>query len=181
MKHENKSPEYIAITLLFYSFIIAMCIFAILRACNIGIFANGYIPIETSEPTYHLITKALYVLEGFLILKILTKIKWYIALSLATAYMLLVNIINNTVINFILDVLYIVCVPFIFNENKERSIINSVCFILGISTYQLLMSFGRYVISIMHKYDLGYAILSIIDYKLFLITIKLYQIKRRTK
>lgn len=179
MKQENKSPEYIALSLLFYSFIIAMTLFAVCRALNIGIFANGYISIDSSELVYHIITKALHLLEGFLILKILTKLKWYYALSIALVYTVLVNVIGNVTLNFLLDVMYIINVPFIFNENKEQSILHSVYFILGMSAYQLLMSFGRYDVSIIHKYDLGYAVLSFIDYKLFLITIKLYQIKRR--
>ena len=37
---KNKTPENIALSLLFYSFIIAMCIFAILHVFNIGLFAK---------------------------------------------------------------------------------------------------------------------------------------------
>lgn len=178
MKHENKTPENIVLSLLFYSFIIAMCIFAIFRAFNIGLFANGYISVNTSELVYAIVSIAFHLYEGVLILKILTNLRWYYCLPIAILYTALVCIIQNHTIIFILDILYIVNVPFIFNKNKERSIRNSIYFILGISAYQLIMSFGRYDVTTLGKYDIGYAILSFIDYRVFLFTLLLYKIRR---
>lgn len=181
MQQENKSPEHIAISLLFYSFIIAMCIFAMCRAFNIGLFANGYISIETSEIMYYAISMAFHLYEGFLILKILTKLRWYNCLIIAACYTVLANVIGNHTVIFVLDLVYIVSVPFIFNEDKERSIKNSVYFILGMALYQFAMSFGRYDVTTLGKYDIGYAVLSFIDYRLFLLTILLNKIRRTKK
>lgn len=178
MESNNKTPESIAVSLLFYSFIVAMIIFALCRACNIGIFAKGYISIETSEVVYATVSIALHLYEGFIIMMLLTKLKWYKCLLISIVYTSLVSVIGNHTIIFILDLMYIINVPFIFNEDKEKSIKDSIYFTLGMLAYQFIMSFGRYDLTVLGKYDIGYALLSFIDYRVFLFTLLLNKIRR---
>lgn len=178
MKQNKRTPESIAISLLLCSFIIAMFIFALCRACNIGIFAKGYISIETPKIVYYTISILMHIYEGFLILKILTNMRALPCLILAIAYTGLVNIVNNRTVIFLLDILYAFSIPFIFNKDKESSIKHSTYYFIGVCIYQIIMSFGRYDLTTLGKYDLGYAALSFIDYKLFLSTILLYKLRR---
>lgn len=178
MKQENKTPEHIALSLLFYSFIIAMCVFALFRAFNIGIFANGYISIETSYLVYAVVSMTLHALEGFLMLKILTDLRWQYCLPLACCYTVIAALVGNQTIIACLDLVYAFSIPFIFNKDKEQSIKNSTLYFLGICVYQFIMSFGRYDVTTLGKYDIGYAALSFIDYKVFILVILLNKLRR---
>lgn len=180
MKQENKTPEHIALSLLLYSFIIAMCVFALFRAFNIGIFANGYISIETSEVMYYAISMVFYTYEGFLMLKILTNLRWYCCLPIACCYTVLANLIGNRTIIMLLDLVYAFSIPFIFNKDKDKSIKHSTLYFVGVCIYQFIMSFGRYDVTTLGKYDIGYAVLSFIDYRIFILIILLNKL-RRTK
>lgn len=175
---KNKNPKYIATTLMFYAFIVCMVIFALFRFCGLFYFSKSYESFETSEFMYRLVTGLYHLLEGYLILRILTNQKWYTCLPIALAYCVLAKFINNQGLLFFLDVVYIVSIPFIFNEDKEKSVNYSSIFILAVLVYQMLMSFGRYSVDSLNKFDLFYAIVSTIDYKLFLISI-LFNKKRR--
>lgn len=175
---KDKSPKYIATTLMFYSFIVCMLIFAIFRFCGLFYFSKDYESLETSEVVYRLITGLYHCLEGYLILKILTDKKWYVCLPFALAYTIIAKFVNNSMVSFLLDTLFTFSIPFIFNKDKDKSIIKSSLFMLVICIYQMVMSFGRYSVDIINKFDLFYAIVSTIDYKLFLVSILLF-IKRR--
>lgn len=181
MEQKNKTPEHIAVSLMFYSFIIAMVVFALFRAFNIGWFANGYISIQTSGVVYAIVSIALHLYEGFIILKLLTNLRWYNCLIISAIYTILASVIGNHTIIFLLDLAYIIHIPFIVNKDKEQSIKHSTLFIIGMLLYQFIMSFGRYDLTTLGKYDIGYALLSFIDYKVFLFTLLLYKIRRTKK
>ena len=179
---DKKSPEYIAVSLLFYSFIIAMLVFVIFRFCGIAWFSQNYVPFETNKFWYYTISILLKCFEGTIILMILSKIKLWYAILIALVYSFIIFFIQNLTIEFCLDIIYTFSIPFIFNNNKDKSIIYSFIYFIGVCLYQLLMSFARYNMTFIGKYDLGYAFLSLIDYRFFLISILLFKIlynKRR--
>lgn len=175
MKDKNKSPEYIAVSLLFHSFIIAMIIFALFRIIGVAWFSQDYVTMEVSPLADRIIMSAYHLLEGFLILKILTKQKWWVCLLCALCYTGLQQLNLNMYVTFALDVIYTFSIPFVFNKNKEKSILMSMLFFVGICSYQYLMMFGRYDLVIVGKYDVVWQILSTIDYKIFLIVILLFK------
>ena len=176
---KNNNPEYTVVNLLFYSFIICMLIFMVFRFLGILWFSQSYVPFEVNPIGYNIISILLKTFEGAIILKILTKLKTHYCTILAIMYSLLIFILNQPNLEFILDIVFIVSLPYIFNDNKEQSIINSSLYIVLISAYQLLMSFSRYSMSLAGKYDLGYALLSVIDYRVFLIVVLLFVHKHR--
>lgn len=172
--NKNKSPEYIAISLLFYSFLICMIVFAIFRFCGIAWFSQTYIPFNTNIVIYYIASSILHIYEAFLIIKTLTNIKWYYGLIIAIIYDLLSYLILSLQVQFIADIIYTFSIPFIFNKDKDKSIKKSTIFMILIMLYQLVMSFSRYNMVFDGKYDLGYALLSIIDYRIFLLVIFIY-------
>ena len=181
MSQRNKSPESIALDLLFYSFIISMVVFAIFRFFGIAWFAQDYTPVLISEPGYYIISTLFKVFEGVIILRVLTNLKLRYCLCYATGYALLVLVLHNPAISTILDFVYTTSIPFIHNADKDKSIKHSVLYILTVCAYQLIMSFGRYGMPATAKWDLGYAFLSLIDYRIFLIIILLYVKRRKIK
>ena len=178
MQKQNKSPEEIAVSLLFYAFIVCMFIFAGFRLLGVGWFAQDYTSVEISPIISTIILAVYHIFEGVLILKILTKQKFWVCLLCSSAYTAILLLQLNPTLVFVLDIVYIVILPFILNEDKDKSMLQSCGFMLAISCYQLLMSFGRYG-SASGKFDLVYQLLSTIDYKLFLIIILLYKFRRR--
>lgn len=170
----NKNPETTAVNLLFYSFIICMLVFTVFRFTGILWFSQAYVPFEINSVGYYIISVLLKTYEGTIILKILTNLKMRNCIILALSYSLLIFIIANPNLEFMLDIIFTVSIPFIFNKNKEASIIHSSMYFVLICAYQLLMSFSRYNMTFTGKYDLGYALLSTIDYRLFLIIILLF-------
>lgn len=180
---DKKSPEYIAVSLMFYSFIVAMIVFAVFRFCGIAWFSQDYKLIEIDSTLHNLINFIFKVFEGTFIMLILTKLKTRYCLLISILYSILLLLIQQPTIEFCLDVIYIVSVPFIFNKDKNNSIIKSTIYIALISLYQIMMSFARYSIDLSGKYDLCYTLLGVIDYQLFIVVIYLYKIirnKRRT-
>lgn len=178
---DKKTPENIASNLLFYSFIVCMVIFALFRLCGVGVFSQDYQPFIVSEVGYYIISVLFKVFEGVIILSVLTKLKLRYCLLYAVAYALLVLLMQNSMASTILDFVYTTAIPFIHNKDKDQSIKYSSIYILVVCFYQLLMSFGRYGMPTNAKWDLGYAFLSLIDYRAFLIVILLFTKKRRIK
>ncbi len=182
---DKKSPEYIAVSLMFYSFIVAMIVFAVFRFCGIAWFSPEYVSYSISEPLYYIITSVLHILEGYIIMRVLTNESFIKCILIAFIYDLLTYLImllpfNNEIL-FVFDIIYIVSIPFIFNQNKDMSIINSCVFILFIALYQVIMSFSRYAMIYTAKYDVIYSLLSLIDYKCFLIVLLLFVKMKRIK
>lgn len=178
---ETDSKEYRCIAMAMYSFIIFMLFFALCRLCGWFWFSVEYKPIEVDKWVFWFIMGLYKTVEGLIILKTLTKVKWYYCLILAIVYTCINFSINNKGLQFLSDIIYIVSIPFIFNQDKENSILTSFIYILVISCYQIFMMFGRYSIESIGKYDLFYQTFSTIDYKLFLLLVMLYTIKRRYK
>lgn len=179
---EKKSPEQIALNLLLFAFIIGMAVFAVFRFCGLAWFTQEPVPTICNERIYYIVSSALHIFEGYVILRILTRTKWYNCLLIAVLYDALFYFIPMSAnIQFACDVLYMTSIPFIFNNNKEKSILSSCLLILGLSAYQLAMSFSRYSMSLAGKYDVSYALLSLIDYRCFLIILLLIskKLKRR--
>lgn len=178
---ETDSKEYRCITMAMYSFIAFMIFFALCRLCGWFWFSVEYKSIEVSKWVFWLIMGIYKTVEGVIILKILTVIKWYYCLLISIIYTCLNFSINESVIQFGLDIVFTFSIPFIFNRDKTKSILSSLILFLIICIYQAFMMIGRYNLSINGKYDLFYAICSTIDYKLYLLIIMLYSIKRRDK
>jgi hypothetical protein len=181
MQNKKRSPEYIATLLLFCSFIIAMVIFALFRVIGVAWFSQDYVTMQVSPLADRLIMSAYHVIEGFLILKILTKQKWWVCLLCALCYTGVQQFNLNMYITFALDIAYTFVMPFIFNKDKDKSILMSTLFFVGIIGYQYLMMFGRYDLVMVGKYDVVWQILSTIDYKFFLIVILLFKTMKSIK
>lgn len=163
------------VRLLLHSFIIAMLIFAALRVCGVTYFVQQYADISFSAAKTRIIMFLYFVVEGTLILKILTSFSTKQCIAWAVGYKLLQYCIapGLVVVGVLLDCVYIVGLPLLHNQDKQKSLFKSAIFVVLVSLYQGIMMFGRYGQSIGGKQDAVWQILSTVDYKFFLATIYL--------
>ena len=169
----DKTDKEIFAILLFFSCIILMVVLAVFRFCGIGYFANQYEEQEFVPWVQETILFAMKWVEGFFILMILTRSKWYVSLSIAFLYAISLIFISNTTIVYILDIIFATLTPFILSKFQYKRIAYGVILILLMTMYQLLMLFARYEIDINAKFNYIAIIASVFDYKIFIISIYL--------
>lgn len=177
--NEMDTKEYRAVAMIMYSFFIAMIFFTLCRLCGWLWFNIEYKSIEIDKWLYVLINLIFKCFEGSIILIILTTLKVKYSILIGIIASIPIAFINIQWLSFLLDIIFMFSLPFVFNKDKEKSILKTAKFIIIISLYQVLMAIGRYDMNFYGKWDLGYAILSIIDYRCFLLSLMFYKIKRR--
>lgn len=170
------------INVLFYSFLIAMLFFAFSRLFGIELFINNYEVEIINRFTRISINSLLKFIEAIFILKMLSmKTSWRKCALISLLYCLCIATNDNQQLIFTLDIIFTFSIPLFLNGKKHFFETLASCLILFafISVYQIIMMFGLYEFDINGKFNLSKAIASIIDYKLFVITLYLFLEKRR--
>lgn len=152
-----------------------MVLFAAVRGAGGLWFRQEYINAPISFLAAYAVMAAFNITEKVFVLKILADVRWKKALIVAAAMFIPLTFTNNYILHFIMDTSYYFSLPFVFNQDKERSILNSAKLFAGVFIYQAIMMYGRYDMQFWGKYDVIYQLLSTFDYRLFLPTIYLYQ------
>lgn len=113
------------VRLLLHSFIIAMLIFAALRVCGVTYFVQQYADISFSAAKTRIIMFLYFVVEGTLILKILTSFSTKQCIAWAVGYKLLQYCIapGLVVVGVLLDCVYIVGLPLLHNQDKQKKFV----------------------------------------------------------
>lgn len=177
----DKTDKEIFAILLFFSCIILMAVLAVFRFCGIGYFANDY-PEQTPIPwVQDSILFAMKLVEGFFILLILTRIKWYVALVVSLIYSLSLIFITDTTLVYALDTIFAIVIPFIISKFEYKRITYGIILMCLMTGYQLVMLFARYEIDITAKFNYLAIIASVFDYKIFVLSIYLLTYNWRLK
>lgn len=177
----NKTDKEIFAILLFFSCIILMVVLAVFRFCGIGYFANEYKEHELVPWVQELILFALKWIEGFFILMILSRRKWYILATISLIYSIALIFVTNSSITFVLDIIYTMILPFFINKFDYKSVTHGILLFLLIIAYQFIMMTARYTINLSEKFNYIAMIESVFDYKIFIISIYLLIYNRRIK
>lgn len=150
-----------------------MAILMIFRFCGIGYFANTYKEHTLIPWVQELVLFALKWVEMIFILLILTRVKLYIALIISFLYIQAYWFINSTAISFLLDVVYMIFVPFIVSKFQYKRITYGIILVIVLSIYQFIMMIARYNINLAEKFNYIAGIASVFDYKIFVMSIYL--------
>lgn len=177
----KKTDKEIFAILLFFSCIVLMTVLAVFRFCGIGYFANDYEEQEVVPWVQELILFALKWIEGFFILMILSRKKWYILAAISLIYSIALIFVTNSNLTFILDVIYMVVLPFFLNKFDYKYITYGLLLVIILSIYQFIMMTARYTIDLSEKFNYIAMIESVFDYKIFVISIYLLVYNRRIK
>ena len=171
MAVESKLPnKYMAAILACCCYIVAMAFFAIVRVFGLLWFQQEYVQDTLPLWVEGIVMCSFLVFEAAVILRILTPIRWRTAILIGTVYKALCFLFTASWLFFLADILFTVCIPLIFNKDKERSIGYSLLFFVCIFVYQCLMTFGRGYPAL-SKFNPIWQLLGTIDYKLFLLLI----------
>lgn len=177
----DKTDKEIFAILLFLSCIILMAVLAVFRFCGIGYFANDY-PEQTPIPwVQDSILFAMKLVEGFFILLILTRIKWYVALVVSLIYSFALIFITDTTLVYALDTVYMTIIPFVIMKFDYKRITYGIILVLLMLAYQFLMLFARYEIDVESKFNYIAGIAAVFDYKIFILSIYLLTYNWRLK
>lgn len=178
-KFRENTPEYIAITITFWAFFVVMIILAIMRLFGFGYWHIDYEEQEYNEVIAAIIMAALKYIEAIFIGLSLFNIKWYFTFLIAAVYVGIIGIFENLTIEFIGDCLYILVLSFVLNHKvRLKSLLYAGVYLAVLIAYQALMMFARYDIDLSYKFNYTMQVLSVFDYKFFIITLFLF-IKRR--
>ena len=177
----KKTDKEIFAILLFFSCLILMTVLAVFRFCGIGYFANEYEEQEVIPWVQELILFALKWIEGFFILMILSRKKWYILAAISLIYSIALIFVTNSNLTFILDIIYMVVLPFFLNNFDYKYITYGILLVIILSIYQFIMMTARYTIDLSEKFNYIAGIASVFDYKIFVISIYLLIYNRRIK
>ena len=150
-----------------------MAILMIFRFCGIGYFANTYKEHTLIPWVQELVLFALKWVEMIFILLILTRVKLYIALIVSFLYIQAYWFIDSTAISFLLDIVYMIFVPFIVSKFQYKRIPYGIMLVIVLSIYQFIMMIARYDINLSEKFNYIAMIESVFDYKIFVISIYL--------
>lgn len=178
---KTKTPEEIFSLSLFVSCVIVMLVLAVFRFCGIGYFANEYSEHKFIPWVQEAILFTLKWIEGFFILMILSRKKWYILATISLIYSIALIFVTNSSITFVLDIIYTMILPFFINKFDYKSIAYGILLFLLIIAYQFIMMTARYTIDLSEKFNYIAMIESVFDYKIFVISIYLLVYNRRIK
>ena len=181
LKHwiDNASEKEKFSILFFFTIVALMVVFAIFRFCGIGYFANDYPEHELNKTAQNLIMLALKWFELFFIIMCLSKAKWWKLLILSFVWANIYWFISNSIVTFIVDVIYYTVVPFVLNKFSPKYITYGILLMLVVFAYQLLMMIGRYSINLSEKFNYIAMMASVIDYKLFIVALYIFIYYRR--
>lgn len=170
-RFRTKDKLEIALTLNLVTWIVLMMFFALCRLCGWGYFANSYTEQKYSKFWADCILFALKAFEAVLILLTLTKAKLWKCLIIGIAYALI--LIPDFMANYVYltDSIYIIIIPALMNKHKQESIGYSILFYVFIFIYQAIMMFSRYTIDLQERFNYLAQTASIIDYKVFILSI----------
>lgn len=169
----DKTDKEIFAILLFFSCIILMVVLAVFRFCGIGYFANTYSEHKLVPWVQVAIQFVLKWVDLLFVLLILSKAKFYIVAIISLAWNCIYFITMPESVVMILDILYIIALPFMLSKFKYKYIAYSILFIVLISIYQFIMLQARYTIDLGLKFNYMALIVSVFDYKIFLLSIYL--------
>lgn len=164
--------------LLVFCYMGAMLFFALVRAFGLLWFQAEYLETVMPEWLQFVVLCLLLSFDCFIKLKTLTLLKWrkiVVIVAVICAFNLSLSILPISIyllflMGMVTDVLLLVIVPLVSNRDKERSIGYSLLYILVISLYQGVMSFGRGY-PMLAMFSPSWQIVSTIDYRMFLIGI----------
>lgn len=169
-----KTPEQIFSCSMFVSCFVLMIVLAIFRFCGIGYFANDYEIHEQIPAIQELILFVFKWFEGYFILAMLSRMKWWNAISVSFIWSNIYWFVDSAWVCMILDTVYIVLLPFILSKFKYRYVTYGLIVYILISIYQLIMMQARYTINIEEKFNYIAMIASTLDYKLFIVSMYLF-------
>ncbi len=169
----SKPPSYkqVALTLVIVAYGFAMIFFAIVRATGALWFSASYTTVEISKIADIAIRFFCYAIDCFVAIKFLIPMSFGVASGFAFIISFIQGYIPHTHVLF-LDVFLYLILPVILNKDKALALGNVILFNAGIIAYQLIMMIGRgYPSPIVGKPSGLWMLLSLVDYKMFLIAI----------
>lgn len=169
----DKTDKEIFAILLFFSCIILMVVLAVFRFCGIGYFANTYSEHKLVPWVQVAIQVILKWIDAFLILAILTTIKTRFIIIISLLWNCLYFVTMPESVVMLLDIFYMVALPFILSKFDYKYITYGIMLVIGISLYQSLMMQARYTIDLTEKFNYVAMIASVFDYKVFLSSVLL--------
>lgn len=174
MKQVN--PKYRPTILFFISTLTLMLFCLVCRFCGISYFANNYVEHSLNPILQDFINFALKSIEIITIISILSVRKWYVNVLIGFTFSCIYWIPMNSSTVFILDLAVTFLIPFILNKFNPETITYSIILFIFIILYQFLVMQARYTIDLESKFNYIAGIVSVLDYKLFIIN--LYFIRR---
>ena len=171
-----KSPKQVFITGMFYAFIGMTIVAFLFHLFGINWFAST---VETvPEPTEVVEQAVLAILKAFELLfvhRMLTHRSWLLCLILAIVQVGIVGFIPSDLFQKVTDFGIMLVVAIVFRKDKLRALGNFVVLAILMNIYSALMlvaKFGGIVEDFTYSFYANIA--SLIDYKLFIVTVYLY-------
>lgn len=169
----DKTDKEIFAILLFFSCIILMVVLAVFRFCGIGYFANTYSGHKLVPWVQVAIQFVLKWVDLLFVLLILSKAKFYIVALISLSWNCIYFIAMPESIVMILDIVYMTVLPFILSKFNYKYITYGIMLVILISIYQFIMLQARYTIDLSLKFNYMALIVSVFDYKIFLLSLYL--------
>lgn len=167
--------------LLLISTVILMIFFMICRFCGLSYFTNKY--EEQSAETWmkELILFISSLFDYILIAMCLSRAKWYWCTLTGLLFNCLFFIPMPTWLPIVLDFGYMLFVGFILSRFDYKRVGYGLLLAVIVTLYQFVMMIGRYSIDLTARFNYMAMLVSVLDFKLFLVNIYLLVYLKRRK
>ena len=182
MKAEHKqseqfsdNPKSTLYSCLYHTFLILTALAFVFRVIGLDLFASHAEIVEPSEEIQKLIKVALKVFELMFIYKILTHKGFILCFMIAVIQTIVTPFLGAGFMQSAADLLFWIVVPLLFRKDKLRAIGDSLALYLFLTLYSALSLIGKFgELETSQVYSFYKAIMSVADYKLFIVTLYFY-------
>lgn len=167
--------------LLLLSTIALMIFFMICRFCGLSYFTNDYREQPTEAWVKQFIPFISSLFDYTIIAMCLSKKRWYWCLLCGLLFNCLFWIPMPTWMPIILDFVYMLFIGFFLSKFEYKRVGYGLLLAIAVTLYQFIMMIGRYSIDLNARFNYMAMLVSVLDFKLFLINIYLLIYLKRRK